>query len=74
MSEKVLNNGLYFLCGIMCMTMISRIFETHTKAYARGVDDTMQEALENGVAQKELTAENQIVIRWIETHKLGYEN
>jgi hypothetical protein len=30
--------------------------------------------LENGVAQKELTAENQIVIRWIETHKLGYEN
>lgn len=74
MSEKVLNNSLYFLCGIMCMVMISRIFETHTKAYARGVDDTLQEAFENGVAQKELTKENDIVIRWIETHKLGYEN
>jgi hypothetical protein len=74
MSEKFLNNSLYFLCGLMCMTMLNRIFEVHTKAYHRGVDDTMQEAFENGLAQKELTPENQVVLRWIETHKLGYEN
>lgn len=41
--------------------------------YQRGVEDTMRDAYENGVAIEYVTADNQVGLRWIETHKLGYE-
>lgn len=48
--------------------------KAHTKPYDHGVKDTMQEAVEQCVAQREITRNNQIIIHWIETHKPGYEN
>lgn len=70
----MLNNSLYFACGVMFMVLASRVFQKYTDAYSAGIDATMIEAYENGVAEKFVTPDGVSGFRWIETHKLGYEN
>jgi hypothetical protein len=74
LSKSFTNNFLYFACGIAFMMLASRVFQKHTDAYSAGVEATMQEAFENGLAQEFVLKDNAVGLRWIETHKLGYEN
>ena len=72
--KPFINNFLYFACGVMFMVLASRVFVKYTDAYSVGVEATMREAYENGLAQEVVMPDNTIGFRWIETHKLGYEN
>lgn len=69
-----MKNALYFFCGIVFCALSSRVFEKYTHGYAAGVEATMQDAYENGVAQVVILEDKTLGFRWIETHKLGYEN
>ena len=40
--------------------------------YAAGVSDTHKEAFEHGLMTKEITADDKVIYRWIEIHKIGY--
>jgi hypothetical protein len=41
--------------------------------YEQGVKDTHKEAYEHGLMVKEIGKDDEVIYRWIETHKLGYE-
>lgn len=41
--------------------------------YARGVNDAMRDAIANGVAIEFILPNGEHGVRWIETHKIGYE-
>jgi len=46
---------------------------TSNRTYEQGVKDTHKEAFEMGLMKKEITKDDEVIYRWIETHKLGYE-
>lgn len=64
---------------IWATTLIAIITTFSAKAviakydYRRGVEDTLIDAYRNGVAEKFVTPDGVTGLRWIETHKLGYE-
>jgi hypothetical protein len=41
--------------------------------YEQGVQDTHKEAYKHGLMVKEISKDDAVIYRWIETHKLGYE-
>jgi hypothetical protein len=53
--------------------IILKLTAKQTKFYEMGVSDTHKEAFKNGLMVKEITKDDKVVYRWIETHKLGYE-
>lgn len=64
---------------IWAVTLVAIVVTFTAKAviakydYRRGVQDTMEEAYECGVAVEFVKPNGEIGLRWIETHKLGYE-
>jgi len=41
--------------------------------YKKGVKDTHREAFENGLMVKEISKDDKVIYRWIETHKMEIE-
>ena len=56
----------------MCLLLFIGLFPQYSSIYAAGVSDTHKEAFENGLMTKEVTADDKVVYRWIEAHKIGY--
>jgi hypothetical protein len=66
-----------FMTGITLMSIFSIIFLNLTAKttiwYKMGVSDTHKEAFEMGLMTKDITKDDKVVYKFIETHKLGYE-
>jgi hypothetical protein len=60
---------VYIAIAILLIIVVCTSYGT----YEQGVQDTHQEAYENGLMVKEILKEGEVIYRWIETHKLGYE-
>jgi hypothetical protein len=75
MLEEIKNIlGVLFLLAIIAFMFVSvACFPKYTRPYNLGVSDTYKEAFEHGLMTKEITKDDEVVYRWIETHKLGYE-
>ena len=56
----------------MCILIFIGFFPQFSSMYAAGVSDTHKEAFEHGLMTKEITTDDKVVYRWIETHKIGY--
>jgi hypothetical protein len=39
----------------------------------QGIADTHKEAFKHGLMVKEITKDDKVIYRWVDTHKLGYE-
>lgn len=46
----------------------------YSRPYRNGVEATHKEAFKQGLMTKEIGENDKVIYRWIETHKLGYEN
>lgn len=46
----------------------------HTRNYLEGVKSVQKEAFEHGLMIKEVDKNDRVIYRWVETHKIGYEN
>ena len=57
--------------GVVLLTTL--VYFTSNGTYEQGVQDTHKEASEHGLMVKEISKDDQVIYRWIETHKLGYE-
>jgi len=62
---------ILLLIPILILIFIG-LFPQHSSMYATGVSDTHKEAFEMGLMTKEITDDDKVVYRWIETHKIGY--
>jgi hypothetical protein len=75
----MLNENTNFIGSIILLAVIAFMsisvmwFPKHTRPYKLGVEATHKEAFEHGLMTKEITKDDKVVYRWIETHKLGYE-
>lgn len=68
-------NPFYFIFGAMVGVLILGLFLSVTNTtYRDGVKDTHKEAFEMGLMKKEIDKDDKVIYRWVETHKLGYEN
>lgn len=56
----------------ICLLIFIGLFPQFSSMYAAGVSDTHKEAFEHGLMTKEITADDKVIYRWIETHKIGY--
>lgn len=56
----------------ICILIFIGLFTQFSSMYAAGVSDTHKEAFEHGLMTKEITADDKVIYRWIETHKIGY--
>ena len=56
----------------ICILIFIGLFPQFSSMYAAGVTDTHKEAFEMGLMTKEITADDKVIYRWIETHKIGY--
>jgi len=56
----------------MCLLLFIGLFPQYSSMYAAGVSDTHKEAFEMGLMTKKIIADDKVVYRWIETHKIGY--
>ena len=56
----------------ICILIFIGLFPQYSSMYAAGVSDTHKEAFEMGLMTKEITADDKVIYRWIETHKIGY--
>lgn len=70
----MLNKFFYFSTGIVFAVLLFRVFPQASPAYETGQDELMIEAYENGLAERYVNDQTTFSYRWIETHKLGYEN
>jgi hypothetical protein len=63
-----------FLLGILLGTLLVVLIFcfTNNGAYEQGVYNTHKEAYEHGLMVKEISKDDKVIYRWIETHKLGY--
>ena len=61
-----------FLMSMCILIFIVGLFPQFSSMYAAGVSDTHKEAFEMGLMTKEITADDKVIYRWIETHKIGY--
>jgi hypothetical protein len=57
--------------GVVFLTLT--VYFTSNGTYEQGVKDAHKEAYEHGLMVKEISKDDQVIYRWIETHKLGYE-
>ncbi len=57
--------------GVVLLTIV--VYFTNNATYEQGVKDVHKEAYEHGLMVKEISKDDQVIYRWIETHKLGYE-
>jgi hypothetical protein len=57
--------------GMVLLTTI--VYCTSNGTYEQGVQDTHKEAYKHGLMVKEISKDDAVIYRWIETHKLGYE-
>ena len=62
------------VCGIFLLGVILSLYPSVSYPYLKGVKDTHKEAFEMGLMKKEIDKDDKVIYRWIETHKLGYEN
>lgn len=74
MSESQLGYVCSFLLGAFLIGLFVCSFPKGSSPYIDGVADTHKEAFKQGLMTKEITADDKVIYRWIETHKLGYEN
>jgi hypothetical protein len=56
----------------ICLLIFIGLFPQYSSMYATGVSDTHREAFEHGLMTKEITADDKVIYRWTETHKIGY--
>tara|TARA_R110000868_G_scaffold281159_3_gene541526 strand:- start:516 stop:731 length:216 start_codon:yes stop_codon:yes gene_type:complete len=63
---------ILLLVPICILIFIGLRIPQFSSMYAAGVSDTHKEAFEMGLMTKEVTADDKVVYRWIETHKIGY--
>jgi len=61
------------ICGISLLGVFLSLYPSISYPYDRGVKDTHKEAYEHGLMVKEITKDDEVIYRWIETHKFGYE-
>jgi len=60
------------LVGIIAFFILI-FFLPQEPTYEQGVQDTHKEAYKHGLMVKEISKDDAVIYRWIETHKLGYE-
>ena len=56
----------------ICFLIFIGFFPQFSSMYTAGVSDTHKEAFEMGLMTKEITEDDKVIYRWIETHKIGY--
>ena len=60
--------------GLFLMMVVASLLGKQNRWYIHGVQDTHKEAWAEGLMVKEIDDEtDKVIYRWIETHKLGYE-
>lgn len=62
----------YLMSICILILYVIGLFPQYSSMYAAGVSDTHKEAFEMGLMTKEITADDKVIYRWIETHKIGY--
>ncbi len=77
MKEDLLALGASILIIIMVVVCVGSHFRGKcvgfSEGFERGVSNTHKEAFEYGLMVKEITKDDKVIYRWIDTHKLGYE-
>jgi hypothetical protein len=53
--------------------VLMALFPEYSTMYKKGVKDTHREAFENGLMEKEISKDDKVIYRWIETHKMEIE-
>jgi hypothetical protein len=61
------------LTGAFALGIYCSFFAQNTKMYRDGVEATYKEAFAQGLMVKEITEDDKVIYRFIETHKIGYD-